>query len=55
MMNVRCIGNAAKQGISSNSIYCRGKFRAIELNIEMVCKEFYALQAIEAAMHTQYG
>ena len=55
MMHVRCIGNATKQGISRNSIYCRGKFRAIELNIEMVCKEFYALQAIEATMHTQYG
>ena len=55
MMHVRCIGNAAKQEISRNSIYCLGKFRAIELNIEVVCKEFYALQAIEATMHMQYG
>lgn len=55
MMHVRCIGEVARQWVSRNSIYCFGKFRAIELNIEMVCKEFYALQAIEATMHTQYG
>lgn len=55
MMNVRCIGEADETKISRDSIYSYGKFRAIELNIETVCKEFYALQAVEATMHTQYG
>ena len=54
-MNIRCKGETAKQGISRNSIYSYGKFRAIELNIEVVCKEFYALQAIEAIMYVEYG
>ena len=55
MMNVRCIGEADERKISRDSIYSHGKFRAIEVNIEAVCKEFYALQAVEATMHTQYG
>lgn len=55
MMNVRCVGKADETKILHDSIYSHGKFRAIELNIEVVCKEFYALQAIEATMHTQYG
>ena len=55
MMHVRCIGEADETKISRNSIYSHGKFRAIELNIEIICKEFYALQAVEATMHTQYG
>ena len=55
MMNVRCVGKADETKILHDSIYYHGKFRAIELNIEVVCKEFYALQAIEATMHTQYG
>ena len=55
MMYVRCIGDVARQKISRNSIYSHGKFHAIEVNIEAVCKEFYALQAVEATMHTQYG
>ena len=54
-IQVKCIGEVAEEKISRNSIYSHGKFRAIELNIEAVCKEFYALQAIEATMHTQYG
>lgn len=54
-MNVRCIGEADETKILHDSIYSHGKFRAIELNIETVCKEFYALQAVEATMHTQYG
>ena len=44
MMNVRCVGEADERKISRNSIYSYGKFRGIELNIEVVCKEFYALQ-----------
>ena len=55
MMNVRCVGKADETKILHDSIYSHGKFRAIELNIETVCKEFYALQAVEATMHTQYG
>ena len=55
MMNVRCVGKTDETKILHDSIYYHGKFRAIELNIEVVCKEFYALQAIEATMHTQYG
>ena len=55
MMNVRCVGKADETKILHDSIYSHGKFRAIELNIEVVCKEFYALQAIEAAMHVEYG
>ena len=55
MMNIRCIGGVARQKVSRDSIYSHGKFRAIEVNIEAVCKEFYALQAVEATMHTQYG
>ena len=54
-MNVRCVGDVARQKVSRNSIYSYGKFRAIELNIEVVCKEFYALQAIEATMYVEYG
>ena len=54
-MNVRCIGEVARQNVPRDFIYSHGKFRAIELNIETVCKEFYALQAVEATMHTQYG
>ena len=54
-MNVRCVGKADETKILHGSIYYHGKFRAIELNSEVVCKEFYALQAIEATMHTQYG
>lgn len=54
-MNVRCIGEADETKILHDSIYSHGKFRAIEVNIEAVCKEFYALQAVEATMHTQYG
>ena len=54
-VQVKCIGEADERKISRNSIYYHGKFRAIELNIEVVCKEFYALQAIEATMHTEYG
>ena len=55
MMNVRCVGKADETKILHDSIYSHGKFRAIEVNIEAVCKEFYALQAVEATMHTQYG
>lgn len=55
MMHVRCVGKADETKILHDSIYSHGKFRAIELNIETVCKEFYALQAVEATMHTQYG
>ena len=55
MMNVRCVGEADERKVSLDSIYSHGKFRAIEVNIEAVCKEFYALQAVEAIMHTQYG
>ena len=55
MMNVRCVGKADETKILNDSIYSHGKFRAIELNIEVVCKEFYALQAIEATMHIEYG
>ena len=46
MMNVRCVGEADERKVSLDSIYSHGKFRAIELNIEVVCKEFYALQRI---------
>ena len=55
MMRISCVGEVAKQGTSRNSIYSYGKFHAIELNIEVVCKEFYALQAVEATMHTEFG
>ena len=55
MMNVRCVGKADETKILHDSIYSHGKFRAIELNIEVVCKEFYTLQAIEATMHTRKG
>ena len=55
MMHVRCVGEADERKIPRNSIYSYGKFRGIELNIEVVCKEFYALQAVEATMHMQYG
>ena len=55
MMHVKCVGEADETKILHDSIYSHGKFRAIELNIETVCKEFYALQAVEATMHTQYG
>lgn len=55
MMHVKCVGEADERKISRDSIYSYGKFRGIELNIEVVCKEFYALQAIEATMHTEYG
>ena len=54
-VQVKCVGEVARQGVSRNSIYSYGKFRGIELNIEVVCKEFYALQAIEATMHVEYG
>ena len=54
-VQVKCVGEVARQWVSCNSIYYHGKFRGIELNIEVVCKEFYALQAIEATMHAQYG
>ena len=39
MMNVRCIGEVDETKISRDSIYSYGKFRAIELNIETVCKD----------------
>ena len=55
MMHVKCVGEADERKISRDSIYSYGKFRGIELNIEVVCKEFYALQAIEATMHIEYG
>lgn len=55
MMYVKCVGEANKTKICHDSIYAHGKFRAIELNIDVVCKEFYALQAIEATMHTEFG
>ena len=54
-VQVKCIGKADETKILHDSIYSHGKFRAIEVNIEAVCKEFYALQAVEATMHTQYG
>ena len=54
-VQVKCVGEVAEQEIPRNFIYSFGKFRAIELNIEAVCKEFYALQAVEATMHTEYG
>ena len=54
-VQVKCIGEADERKISRDSIYSYGKFRGIELNIEVVCKEFYALQAIEATMHIEYG
>lgn len=54
-MNVRCINNFTMQQLRPNSIYAHGMFRAYEVNIEAICKEFYALQAIEATMSTEYG
>ena len=52
-IQVQCVGEAMKQ--ESKPVYTQGVFRAYEVNIEAVCKEFYALQAVEATMHTEYG
>ena len=54
-VQVKCVGEVAKQGISRNSIYSYGKFRGIEINIEVICKEFYALKGVEETMNIEYG
>ena len=54
MMHVRCEGKALKQE-SEIPINRFGRFKALEVNITAICEEFYAIQAIEAIMSTEFG
>lgn len=57
MMHVRCIGKAYNQKHKGVVNKCGSKiaFRALELNVATVSKEFYAMQAIEATMSAEFG
>ena len=53
MRHIYCIGDWTEQ--KTPSVYSCGKYFALELNIETVCREFYALQAVECTMSTEFG